>query len=432
MVITDWKIKAEQLKFDDGKSWREVANEIKSSYFPTLPYEKVIEKVRAHIRSTDRYRTNKPFDDIEHQVSVQYNAKDGTTQYDRLISICETEEMTPETMLKAHGLDNKAWEIVSYRNNYWHSQVKGGTRLLMYQSKITVKPKAEDISFESYDHYFETKQFKYDKPLTAPINYSADGEILEICLPDLHSGLLAWRKETGADYDIAIAKDHFFKCLYDIRNRCVGKRFKKILFVTLGDLLHTDNDDQTTTKGTFQQVDGRMSKIFDSTLDMLIDGITIIGNIAPVEVIYLSGNHDRVLGYSLLKAASMAFRKDTNITFDTEPNPQKYRLMGNILIGFTHGDMPKKSMPDWLQQRARKEYGQSKFAEVHAGHLHSQQTTEFHQTEEGKGIIVRYLPTICNASYWEHQQGFSNSVKTLVSFVWNEETGLRDMWFSNL
>lgn len=58
MVITDWKIKAEQLKFDDGKSWREVANEIKSSYFPTLPYEKVIEKVRAHIRSTDRYKIN--------------------------------------------------------------------------------------------------------------------------------------------------------------------------------------------------------------------------------------------------------------------------------------------------------------------------------------------------------------------------------------
>lgn len=59
VIFTDWREKSEQLKFDLGKSWREVANEIKSSYFPNLPYEKVIEKVRAHIRSTDRYKANK-------------------------------------------------------------------------------------------------------------------------------------------------------------------------------------------------------------------------------------------------------------------------------------------------------------------------------------------------------------------------------------
>lgn len=59
VIETDWKSKAEQLKFDESKSWREVANEIKSLYFPSTPYEKVIEKVRTHIRGTDRYKAHR-------------------------------------------------------------------------------------------------------------------------------------------------------------------------------------------------------------------------------------------------------------------------------------------------------------------------------------------------------------------------------------
>ena len=259
---------------------------------------------------------------------------------------------------------------------------------------------------------------------------------MEIDLPDLHSGLLAWRKETGEDYDIHIAKESFYQCIYDIVDRCKHKRLKKIIFVTLGDLLHFDNDNQTTTKGTFQQADGRLTKIFDATMDMLIDGITIIGDIAPVEVVYICGNHDRTTGYMLLKAVENAFRRDDNVQFDTEPNPQKFRRFGKVLIGWTHGDMQKQNMSGWLQQSARAEYGQSEFAEVHAGHYHSLKAIEtkrdLTQTEDSGGIIIRYLPTICNASYWEHQQGYISALKTMMCFVWNEETGLREMWYSNI
>ena len=57
---------------------------------------------------------------------------------------------------------------------------------------------------------------------------------------------------------------------------------------------------------------------------MLIDGITILGDIAPVDVIYLAGNHDRTTGYMVIKAAEQAFRKDDNIKPLTQaPNPQK-------------------------------------------------------------------------------------------------------------
>ena len=44
----------------------------------------------------------------------------------------------------------------------------------------------------------------------------------------------------------------------------------------------------------------------------------------------------------LLKAVEMAFREDHNVLFDMEPNPQKYKQFGNVLVGWTHGDMPDK------------------------------------------------------------------------------------------
>jgi UDP-2,3-diacylglucosamine pyrophosphatase LpxH len=169
---------------------------------------------------------------------------------------------------------------------------------------------------------------------------------------------------------------------------------------------------------------------------MLVDSITMLGNIAPTEVIYISGNHDRLIGYALMKAVAMAFRKDANVTFDTASDPQKFRLVGITLIGFTHGDMPAKNMASWLQHRARKEYGMSLFAEIHAGHFHTTKTVEakrdVNQTEDIGGIIVRYLPTICNASYWEHQQGYVSGLKSVVSFVWSEENGLREMWYGSI
>lgn len=426
---SDWFTEELIKKYDAGLySYRAISEEY------GIPY-KTVESRFYRYRLANRIPL--PKNEEEHGSSIEYH-KDGTIISQKFITVRDGQDMTPEFIMEAHGLKPTEWTVVSYKNNFWNTQVKGGKKQISYQSKITVKPKTCELNEEHIDRYFENKKFKYDKPLTIPLNYDPNGEILEIDLPDLHGGLLSWRKETGEDYDVHIAKEHFYQCLYDIIDRCRYKKLSKIYFVTLGDLLHVDNDKQETTKGTFQQSDGRMAKIYDAILDMLIDGVTILGTLAPTEVVYLPGNHDRLTGRMLLMAVKTAFRNDNNITFDMDPNPQKYKLMGKVLVGWTHGDMPEKNMALWLQQIAKKEYGQSKFSEVHAAHFHSQKTKErklkmdYDQTAESGGVVVRYLPTICNASYWEHQQGFSKSVKTMMSFVWNTETGLREMWYSNI
>ena len=403
----------------DGFSWTHIAQQIKKAYeLPDYTESQVIRKARHIARAQKQDRPS----------SKRYSA-DGSVESVCLIELWDKDSLTPDEILAFHHLDPKRWEIVNCTNNIWHSQDKAG-RQQMYQSKVSAKPRKVELSLDDIDLYFKSKV--YSKPEIIPLQYDPAGETLEICLPDLHVGLLAWAQETGADYDIHIARDAFMTCMSDIVLRCKGRTFKRICLVTLGDLLHTDNDAQTTTKGTPQQADGRMAKIFNNALDMLIDGLDILGAIAPVDVVYLQGNHDRDSGFMLIKALEMAYRKDDNFSFDASPNPQKYRLIGCNLIGWTHGDMIHKNMGGWLQDRARKEYGQSRFAEVHAGHLHSTSRTEYKTTYQDGGVVVRHLPTISNASAWEHQQGYPQGSKTLMCFVWHEDKGLRENWYSNL
>lgn len=366
------------------------------------------------------------------QPQESYELKpDGTVISEKLLKIANLSVLSVQSLLEAHGFDDN-WEIISYKNNLWNALAPEGRQITQYQSKITVKPRTNSVSFKHIDDYFDNKEYKPAREFSLPSQYSEDGEILEIDMPDLHNGLLSWRKETDEDYDLHIARQRFMRCIMDIVGRCKWRTFKKIVFVTLGDLMHIDNDEQKTTKGTFQQADGRTAKIFDYTLNILIDAITMLAEIAPVEMIYVCGNHDKTMGYTLARAVQMAFRTDDSIEFDVTPNPQKGRLWGGNLVGFTHGDMAKTNMRGWLQQRFKKEFGQSKHVEIHAGHYHSEKTTEIKQTTDDQGIIVRHLPAICGASYWEHQQGYGSGESAVVSFVWNDDLGLREMWHSTI
>ena len=187
--------------------------------------------------------------------------------------------------------------------------------------------------------------------------------------------------------------------------------------------MHVDNNLQTTTNGTFQQTDGRLEKITECAEDMLIDGITILGKLAPVEFVHLCGNHDRLMGYMLARSVSNVFRHDPNVTCDISPDPIKHRVFGKTLVVFHHGDLPKKNTFDLPINFAREHISETKFTEVHCAHYHQ---------EESKvvgGVRVRYLPTIAASSYWSHQQGYKET-NAIVCYIWNEKTGLRETWYT--
>lgn len=349
----------------------------------------------------------------------------GTLSSDKLISLEDCDKENPESLLKAHGFSPKKFELVSAKNSIWQQGRKEG-KLNLYSSKIVIKPLNEiKVSFEDIDRFFESRDYG-KHVLISPVVYNDTKDFLEIDIADLHFGLLACSDETSdKNFDINIAEKDFKNAIGDIIQRCGDRKFKKIVIAFLGDILHSNNAMGTTAKGTPQDMDTRLNKIFDRALEMLISTIETFERIAPVEVVYVPGNHDRETGYMLNKALQQAFRKDSNVEFFNSPNPRKARKYGKCLIGWTHGDMKKDRMLEWMKTEYREEYGSTIYQEVHAGHQHSIETIE----KEDSGMIVRYLSNLCPASSWEHSMGFNKGKKAITGFVWNEDKGLRDIWY---
>ena len=426
-----------------GKTWRQISDIANRTYgvkkSPSAirtRYGRLMGNWKTKVDTTVQNEYNTPLTELKNDkktkstvsnandnVSVEYNANNDTYTRDKLIEVCECTELTPEVVMEAHNLDPSEWEVVNYRNNYWHSQVKGGKRLVMYQSRLTVKPNKKIITCDFIDKYFADKRYDLINDIK-PKQYDKNGETLEIDITDLHNGLLSWEAETGSNYDINIARELFIGCIHDIVERCKGRKFKRVIIANLGDIIHIDNNANTTTRGTPQQADSRLEKIIDSTIDNYIIALEMLAEIAPLHFIYCKGNHDEISGYALVKALQMAFRKCKSVTFDITPNPFKVAVIGKSLVGFGHGNLPKNKNADWIVNDYRLEFGKTKYAEIHYGHTHHQ-TTE----EKGTGVVVRYLPALCSASAWEHVSGY-RAYKAMVSFVWHDTKLLRDMWFN--
>ena len=333
----DWRVKAKKLYFDEEKSWSEVAHTIRDIYFPREDILKIKERVRSYIRKTPEYK-KKNTADIEGRGSIEY--KNGTISSEKIIRIANETEVTPELMVELHGLDPRQWECVSYKNNYWQQQKKGGTALTLYQSKLTVKPKVDGLDLEAINEHFRKLDRTYKPPKI--IYRKHDGsQMAEVNIADLHLGKLCWHGDTGNNYDYKIARDIFYRIINEVCNELQGRPLEYILFVWTNDFFNSDTINKTTTGGTPQDTDIRWQKLFDVGVEMLINAIDMLKQIAPVKTFYTPSNHDETACYYAIKYLEAWFRYDENVSIDTSAT-RKYILFGNVLLGFTHGKRKTK------------------------------------------------------------------------------------------
>lgn len=366
--------------------------------------------------------------------SITTDYTNGETISEKTIALLPEEINNQEGLLKAHGFSPDNFILVSAKNSKWNQGSKDGRKTL-YSSKIVVKPKINNgVSLSHIEDFFKELQ---NKPISKisineineDIKYNIESsEFLEICLPDLHIGQYSSYDETGDDYNKDIAVERIQAAIDDIIARSKNKQFCRIVLALLGDVLACDNNKYSTSSGTLQNIDGRPYEAFDTALELLIDIITKLNKIAPVEVISVVGNHDELTNYMLTKALETYFHNSGSVSFDITPNPRKSVRYNEVLIGFSHGDM--KANATWLQNDFAFDWGMSRFREVHSGHFHHTKTVS--SEEAGSGVTIRYLPNIASLSAWENKQGFAKERKCIQSFVWNEETGLSDIWFSTV
>lgn len=405
----------------EGKSWKTIFETVKPLH-PEFTDEQIYHKIRYEWNKIEK--TDKA--DIQECGSVEY--KDGFIISDKFITVQEGVEMTPEYILQAHGLKVSEWEVVSYKNNFWNSQIQGGTKQISYQSKVTVKPqKNRTIDFAAIDEHFKKLDRTYKAPIILPKR--KQGKLIaEVNIADLHIGKLCWWGDTGNNYDYKIAKQIYQQIISDVCQRLKGRDIEKIIFPLGNDLVNSDTPEKTTTHGTPQDTDIRWQKLQDVTTEMVIQGIDLLRQIAPVEGFYVCSNHDEVTTYSIVSNVKAWYRQDKDVTIDKSPMPRKYFLYGNTLVGYSHGsnEKPYRGTKDKLSKLAalmpvesRKLWAQAKYAEFHAAHLHSE-----HAIEEINGVIVRRVSAPAATDTWHNSSGYVGSVRKAQTFIYDKERGL--------
>lgn len=407
-----WQDKHDQVLLENlsaGLSKNESAEVLSATFKIPFTYQ----QVRHRLISLDK---------ITKQIEPAYRSNseilgDGSHKSDKLLKMSENESKDVNYLLKAHGYNNKCWELVSARSNIWNTNNKETGIETLYSSKIIVKPltnitpeKAVEI-FNKLDRTYKFKEIKHTP--------KKSNKMLELNIADLHLGKLSWNGDSNDTYDMKIAEERFFYIIADVMYKTKHIDFDYILFIWSNDFFHFDNIAQTTTAGTQQDTDTRWAKMYNKGVEMLTQAIENLTRIAKVETIYIGSNHDKQTSYYAIKHIEAWFRKDENVKADARPISRKYHEYGNNLIQFTHGHNEGKRIGCTMEVEARQAWGRTVHHEVHAGHFHTDQVKTM-----PNGTVIRYSPSPSGTDVWHFEKGYTGSTKKGQSYVWDYDSGI--------
>lgn len=267
-------------------------------------------------------------------------------------------------------------------------------------------------AFKQYDGFLTPRE---DAPDTR-------GDLLTVYpIPDLHLGMLAWRKETGEAYDIDIATNLLREKLSRLVQRTPPS--EKAVLLNLGDFFHADNNNAATPEhGNHLDVDSRHQKVLHRGVEIMLDAIELArGKHDHIIVRCLPGNHDPISAVALGDALYWATSKTPEVTVDIDPSPFWAYRFGQNMLAAHHGHMVKPSEFSGVMASNWPDlWGATDFHYGLMGHIH--RATRI-PTDEKNGAEVRTLGTIAAKDAWNRGMGHASN-RTLSAIVYDVRGGV--------
>ena len=352
------------------------------------------------------------------------------------IEIISTTIKTIEQGIEAAEVDFDVWEVESANVGSWNTTLKIDDEVVQVVNyKVSIKLKAIvknsiKATFEKLFEKLPINTTSYPKlPSKPKPNY-----MLECGLVDQHFGMLAWAKETLSDYDLKIAELLYVESVKKAIDRIkYPEQISKILLPIGHDFFHINDQSNTTPRaGHRLDVDGRLAKVFSTGKVAAIKAIDYLQTIAPVEIVYVSGNHDPQMSYYLCETIAAWYRKNPNVSVDmidgiVNPTARKYRAWGKGLLGMSHGlDEKMADLPGIMANEAKHLWGAAVYKEIHIGHFHKVRSsaTFKHFTDTINQTLVRTLPSLCGSDDYSYAHGWlSEGVQAAEFHLWDKEYG---------
>lgn len=201
------------------------------------------------------------------------------------------------------------------------------------------------------------------------------------CFPigDHHTGMLAWDKEAGADWDLKLAEKTLCGAIDNLIE--ATPHCDEALVASLGDFLHYDGYKPVTpTSGHMVDADSRypkMVRVAVRSIRYTIDAA--LRRHRKVRVIFAPGNHDLSLSIFMMELLANVYEKEKRVTVDTSPRHFHYFSFGKNLIGIHHGHGAKpRDLPLIMATDQPQAWGAAQYRYLWTGHVHHDQVKDFH------------------------------------------------------
>lgn len=361
---------------------------------------------------------------------------DNTRTIKKDLFLTEDEASSPKLIMQKMGFDPLLWEVISCRVTRGNYDVtlkledigENGKKVSIpqtvtnykYSIVLSVKPVAGHLTTLDLEEVFSNIAF----PKAEDYQYDGGDKMLELPIFDLHLGKFADSNETGQEpYNLEIAETIFKNTIADILGKvdAYGLDIARIVFPIGQDFYHFDTIGGTTTSGTQVDTDGKWHKVFEKGVELLIWAIEQLRVVAPVDVFYVAGNHDKAMSYFATVGLYHLYSKNENVSVVIGVQPRRYVKFGKCLIGFSHGRDEGKRIQNMMQLEVPEYWGVTQFREMHLGDLHHESSFE-----DG-GVIYRRISSVTPPDEWHSTKGYLGAQRKTTAFVWDADKGLELM-----
>ena len=389
--------------------------------FAENKYAKVLKKFNVSLKVASNY-----WNIYKKRQSLKNNKKETTSYGDGLLHMdltVQEEIKNIDDLVRVCDIDLTKYKVLNWRITRWDAQTKKDGHVPFYSVKATFQPIPieQNLSLQK-DVLLRLVQEK-SKPSSFSFKNNKKKHLLEIDIFDMHFGKLAHREEVGEDYDISIAEERWNKAIESLLNRVNLDNVELILLPIGNDLFNIDNSFNQTTAGTPQDSDSRFHKIVRVVKRILIDTISKLEKITPIEVLIVPGNHDEHVTFMLGDILDAYFYNNENVRVYNNAKARKYYKYGTVGLMYTHGNNEKFNDLGMIFAAENPSlWAATTQRYIKIGHFHHNKL-QVMQRQEFQGFQIQIIPSLSGSDAWHSKKGY-NSLKQAKAFLYDKDEGL--------
>tara|TARA_R110000751_G_scaffold260736_1_gene360103 strand:- start:936 stop:2111 length:1176 start_codon:yes stop_codon:yes gene_type:complete len=190
------------------------------------------------------------------------------------------------------------------------------------------------------------------------------------------------------------------------------------LLLNLGDMIHADNSNGTTTAGTQLSTDGTYGdsiaaavRVLRSAIDMMLathNSVVVINN---------TGNHDHNSAIAINTMLIMFYELEPRVTVKRNEHKLTSYVYGQNLLCTHHGDKIQiQRAYEYITRTMPDVWGATRHRHLLLGHLHTSITKEL------GGLLVEHFQALPASDKW-HSNEMYGSKRTMSAIVYDKEHG---------